>query len=145
MRARDFEKTCRLDGSAAGDLEEKSTTKAACIEVLRRWKLEVGPVSRMAARLSGEAPWKRFEQELEELGRGRAAAVWLDASAHLRAAGQPVTAASLAVAMMALGDFKILGSMPRRRPQSPQRMFRRMPVRQMQSLNANSGGEQDPR
>ena len=49
------------------------------------------------------------------------------------------------LAMMALGDFKILGSMPRRRPQSPQRMFRRMPVRQMQSMSANSGGEQDPR
>ena len=38
----------------------------------------------------------------EDMDTDRAAAVWLDASAHLRAASQPVTAASLAVAMMAL-------------------------------------------
>ncbi len=38
----------------------------------------------------------------EGMDTDRAAVVWLDASAHLRAVGQPVTAASLAVAMMAL-------------------------------------------
>lgn len=46
------------------------------------------------------------------------------------------------LAMMALGDFKILGPLPRRKPQSSQRMFRRMPVRQMHSLDANADGHQ---
>lgn len=45
------------------------------------------------------------------------------------------------LAMMALGDFKILGSLPRSRPNAPKRMFRRMPVRQLQSLDANSDAQ----
>lgn len=41
------------------------------------------------------------------------------------------------LAMMALGQFKLLGPMPRSRPTPPKRMFRRMPVRSLQSMDGN--------
>jgi hypothetical protein len=46
--------------------------------------------------------------------------------------------AAVLLAMMALGDFKILGSLPRSRPTPPKRMFRRMPVRPLHSLDGDS-------
>lgn len=43
------------------------------------------------------------------------------------------------LAMMALGDFKILGNFPRSKPASaPKRMFRRMPIRQLHSLDGDA-------
>lgn len=41
------------------------------------------------------------------------------------------------LAMMALGQFQLLGPMPQSRPTAPKRMFRRMPVRSLQSMDGS--------
>jgi hypothetical protein len=48
------------------------------------------------------------------------------------------------LAMMALGDFRLFGPMPRSRPAAPaKRMFRRMPVRPLHSLDGDADQRAD--
>jgi hypothetical protein len=46
--------------------------------------------------------------------------------------------AAVLLAMMALGDFNVLGRMPRNKANAPKRMFRRMPIRQLHSLDGDA-------
>jgi hypothetical protein len=42
------------------------------------------------------------------------------------------------LSMIALGDFQLIGRLPRSRPRPQERMFRKMPVRQLQSLDGDA-------
>lgn len=96
------------------------------LDALARLSGKLGPITRGVVVLTGtkDASSLKTDQTIEE-------AVQIN----------PVPIAlwsAVLLAMMALGDFRLFGPLPRSRPAPAKRMFRRMPVRTLHSLDGDA-------